>query len=113
MTRIVRSAVLFAFLGVVAPAQTADGSATPQPIVGAYSPANLNSPEVQQAKQFVQARMASLALTDVRIAYTQVVAGLNIKLITNALEDGRQVSWKFVVYRDLNNQYSLSVAERL
>jgi hypothetical protein len=46
-------------------------------------------------------------------AYTQVVKGLNVKLICTAMAEGRQQSWKFVVYRDLDGRMELTLAELL
>ncbi len=68
---------------------------------------------VQDAKNFAQSRIPSLTLTDVNVAYTQVVKGLNIKLVATGLEDGRQATWKFVVYKDLDGLMDLTLAEKL
>jgi hypothetical protein len=50
---------------------------------------------------------------DVNVAYTQVVSGTNVKFVTTGVEDGQQVTWKFVVYKHLDGQMSLSLAEKL
>ncbi len=116
MNRIFRSAVLLAALAFAVPAPAADTQdpATQPPILlGAYTPVPVDAPDVQDAKAFVQDRLPSLDLVDVKVAYTQVVAGLNIKLISNALDAGRQETWKFVVYRDLEGRMALALAERL
>ena len=116
MNRIFRSAVLLAALAFVVPAPAADSqepSTQPPILLGAYTPVPVNAPDVLDAKAFVQDRLPSLALADVQVAYTQVVAGLNIKLISNAMDAGRQETWKFVVYRDLEGRMALALAERL
>lgn len=112
-------AILFAsLLAVAGQAQAVNPNdstdSTPVgPMVGAYAPAAVDSPLVAQAKAFVQDRFPSLSLQTVNVAYTQVVRGFNIKLIGTGLDEGRQETWKFVVYRDLDGTMSLSIAERL
>jgi hypothetical protein len=73
----------------------------------------VDAPLVQDAKNFAQSRMPSLTLVEVNVACTQIVHGTNIKLVTTGVEDGQQVSWKFVVYKKLDGQMSLSLAEKL
>ena len=115
MNRIFRSVVLVSILGFAVPAPAADtqGSSSVPPVLGAYSPVAVDAPEVKEARTFVQDRLPSLSLGEVKVAYTQVVAGLNIKFISDALDGGRQETWKFVVYRDLEGRMALAVAERL
>jgi len=38
---------------------------------------------------------------------------MNVKLICSAQEEGREASWKFVAFRSLDEQWHLSLAERL
>ena len=116
MNRIVSSAALFALLGFAAHAE----ATVPEPsasqsdlLLGAYASAPVDSPVVQAAKDFAQSRIPSVTLVEVNVAYTQVVKGLNIKLVATGVEEGRQVSWKFVVYKGLDGQMSLMIAERL
>jgi hypothetical protein len=116
MNRIFRTATLVALVGFAAHAQAFIPGATPSQsgiILGAYASAPVDAPLVQDAKNFVQSHIPSLTLVAVNVAYTQIVDGTNIKLVTTGVEDGQQVTWKFVVYKTLDGQMSLSLAERL
>lgn len=116
MNRIIRTAALVSLMGFATHAQAVISGGTPSQsdiIVGAFVPAASDAPLVQDAKNFAQSRFPSLTLVDVNVAYTQVVHGTNIKLVTTGVEDGQQVTWKFVVYKKLDGQMSLSLAEKL
>ncbi len=116
MNRILRTAALVTLAGFASHAQAVIPGGTPAQsgvLVGAYAPAPVDSPLVQDAKNFAQSRIPSLTLVEVNVAYTQVVSGLNIKLIATGVEDSQQVTWKFVVYKRLDGLMSLSLAEKL
>lgn len=115
-TPLTRTASLALLLGLAAPIQAAMPNNVPSqagPMVGAYQAIPVDAPEVQDARDFAQSRVPSFAVTRVNVAYTQVVAGLNIKLIATGLEEGRQETWKFVVYKNLDGSLALTLAERL
>jgi len=116
MNRIACTVTIFTLLGCAAPAQTVIPRDSIRPsgvLAGAYQPVPVDEAKVQDAKAFAQSRLPFLTLVDVNVAYAQVVQGWNVKFITTGVEDGRQVTWKFVVYRDLDGQMALSMAERL
>lgn len=116
MNRLFTTAALFTLLGMAAPAQAVNPDApadSSRIIVPAFLPASVDAPEVQAARDFAQSRIPSLTLVNVNVAYTQVVSGWNVKIITTGVEDGRQVTWKFLVYRKLDGEMSLTLAERL
>ena len=116
MNRIFLTATLVSLVGITGRAQAIIPGGTPsqfQVVVGAYAPAPVDAPLVQDAKHFAQSRIPSLTLVDVNVAYTQVVNGTNVKFVTTGVEDGQQVTWKFVVYRNLDGQMFLSLAEKL
>ena len=116
MNRIFLTATLVSLVGFAGRAQTIIPGGTlsqSQVVVGAYAPAPVDAPLVQDAKHFAQSRIPSLTLVDVNVAYTQVVSGTNVKFVTTGVEDGQQVTWKFVVYKNLDGQMSLSLAEKL
>jgi hypothetical protein len=116
MNRIFLTATLVSLVGFASHAQAvipAETASQNEIIVGAFIPALVDAPLVVDAKNFAQSRIPSLTLADVNVAYTQVVNGTNIKLITTGVEDGQQVTWKFVIYKKLNGQMYLSLAERL
>jgi len=116
MNRILRTAALVSLVGIAAHAQAELPTGTPSqpgPLAGAYAPATVDAPLVQDAKNFAQSRIPSLTLVEVNVAYTQAVSGTNIKFVTTGVEDGQQVTWKFVVYKNLDGLMSLSMAEKL
>ncbi len=113
MRRILPTAALIALLGLAAPAQAGDPAGTAPILLGAYAPAAVDAPEVQDARNVAQTRLPALSRVQVATAYTQVVRGTNVKLICTAVAEGRQQSWKFVVYRDLDGRWELTLAEQL
>ena len=116
MNRILRTAALVSLVAIATHAQAVIPTGTPSQagiLVGAYAPTGVDAPLVQDAKNFAQSRMPSLTLVEVNVAYTQVVSGTNVKLVTTGVEDGQQVTWKFVVYKNLDGQMSLTLAEKL
>jgi hypothetical protein len=82
-------------------------------LVGAYVPAPLDAALVLEAKAYVQKHLASMNLGEVTEAYTQVVAGLNIKVVCSVTADDGPSSWQFVVYQTLDGKYHLYSADRL
>jgi hypothetical protein len=111
MNRIVLSALLCAFL-----APLAHGEApAPQKniLVGAYRQVPVDSPVVQDARNYIQTRLVSVNLGEVTTAYVQVVEGLNVKLICTATEDGQQATWKFIAFQSLDGLWHLGLAEHL
>lgn len=116
MNRMVLSAILCPFLCLGAQAQTPDAGAAPSQtaiLYGAYQPISSDNPLVQEARDFAQSRMLSMTFGEVSVAYVQVVAGMNVKLVCNVTEDGQPSSWKFVVYKSLDGKWHMGLAERL
>lgn len=115
MNRAILAALLCPLLGLGAQAQTPDGGTPPAPahLFGAFEPVPANSPVVQEARDFAQSRMLSMTFGEVSVAYVQVVAGLNVKIVCGVTEDGQQSSWKFVVFKSLDGKWHMGMAERL
>lgn len=116
MNRIVLAALLCPLLGVMAHAQTTPAGAPPtqnEILFGAYTPVPSNTPVVVEARNYVQSRLMSMTLGEVSVAYTQVVAGLNVKIVCSVMEDGHESSWKFVTFKSLDGQWHLGLAQRL
>lgn len=89
----------------------ATSTSTPQPtpmpqapIVGGFSPADINSSEVQAAAQFAAQALGGL-LSKVTKAEQQVVAGMNYRMNIE-LQDGTKHT--VVVYKDLQGNMSLT-----
>ena len=82
-------------------------------LVGAYSPAPLDLPLVQETKAYVQKHLAAMTLGELREAYTQVVAGVNIKVVCNVTADDGNSTWEFVVYQSLDGKRHLYSANRI
>ena len=83
------------------------------PLMGAYQPAPCDSQLVQDARSFVQRHLASMTLDEVTEAYTQVVAGLNVKLVCTVSGEDGPASWQFVAYRSLDGQWHFRSANHL
>jgi hypothetical protein len=81
--------------------------------VGGYSPAPTDTPLVTDAKAFLQASLPSWSFREVVEAYTQVVAGLNVKLVCDVTEADGPSQWQFVAFRSLDGRWHLTSAERL
>jgi len=120
MNRIVLSTLVCLFLGTAGQAQAPNAVASPDAspdatpiLVGAYVPAPVDAPVVQEARNYVQSFMVSMALGEVTTAYVQIVNGTNVKLICTATEEGRQASWLFVVYHSLDNNWHFTLAQHL
>jgi hypothetical protein len=115
MPHFAKASLLFLALAPLAQAQEAVPVAVtrPQHRMGAYQVAAKESPFVLEAIACVQRHMPLLRLDKILEAYTQVVAGINIKLLCNVTTDGELSQWEFVVFRNLDGQYHLSLAKRL
>jgi hypothetical protein len=104
------AALAFTLLGASLQAQTPGVHA---PEFGAYVQVPVNSPQVKEARDFVQSRLTTFSLGETARAYVQVVAGLNVKLICDVNEEGKTVSWGFSAFRSLDGQWHLMLAERI
>ena len=110
------AALLCLFTGMAAHAQAnpQPGSApSKQPRVGAYEPTSSDTPLVLDAKNYIQKHLASMSVAEVREAYTQVVAGLNVKLICAVTSDDGPSDWQFVAFRSLDGCWHLTSAKRI
>lgn len=81
--------------------------------VGGYHAAALDAPLVLQARTFIQKQLALLRLEEVQEAYTQVVAGTNVKLVCRASGEDGPAFWEFVAWRKLDGAWELRLARRL
>ena len=81
--------------------------------MGAYAPASLEAPQVLEARTFLQGRLPNMTLNELREAYTQVVAGLNVKLVCEVLEEDGPATWQFVAFRSLDGRWHFHSALRL
>ena len=73
----------------------------------------LEAPLVQEARTFLQGRLFGMTLNQVREAYTQVVAGLNVKLVCEVQEEDGLATWQFVAFRSLDGHWHFHSALRL
>jgi len=106
--------VLAALLGsnFFNPAQARTPAPAKVGLAGAYRPAPLNNALVQETRAYLQKQFAAMTLDELRKAYTQVVAGVNVKLVCNVTADDGASTWEFVVYRSLDGQRHLYSANR-
>lgn len=101
----------------VSPVPTSTAQATSEPphhIVGGFSGQDAQSPEVQAAAakaiSLLQAKTgdSTLALAQITSAETQVVAGMNYKMVLEVRSKSGPKTATVVVYRDLKGTYSLT-----
>jgi hypothetical protein len=95
------------------PAPQADFFPSGHGRMGAYAPASPDNPLVQDARAFIQRQLASMTLNEVTEAYTQVVAGLNVKLVCEVQGQDGTAPWQFIAYRSLDGQWHFHSAARL
>ena len=118
MKQLVLTLMLLPALGVPglaqqAPAEEELASPWEHGTLGAYAPARLEAPLVQEARTFLQGRLFGMTLNQVREAYTQVVAGLNVKLVCEVQEEDGLATWQFVAFRSLDGHWHFHSALRL
>jgi len=124
MNKFMFTALLCLMAGTLAPAQ--DFPAPPEPTspssgsgpwehgrMGAYAPADPQQPLVQDARAFIQRHLATMTLNEVTEAYTQVVAGLNVKLVCAVQDEDGNHTWQFIAYRSLDGRWHFHSAARL
>jgi hypothetical protein len=83
------------------------------PMTGGYRAAALDAPLVLQAQAFIQKHLALLRLEELQEAYTQVVAGINVKLVCRVTGEGEPARWEFVAWRKLDGTWMLQSARKL
>ena len=109
-------AAVCTFLGATAQAQvpaTSIDATVPGPMMGAYQPAPSDMPLVLDAKVFIQHHLPTLNVNEVTEAYTQVVAGLNVKLVCSVSGEDGPATWQFVAFRSLDGRWHFHSAKRL
>ena len=104
--------VLLTFLGLALTAQNPPSSAK-HPMPGAPVASTTDTPVVREAKAFVQKHLAILRIKEVKEASTQVVAGLNVKLVCRVAEEEGSGTWEFHAYRKLDGHWRLQSAQRI
>jgi len=100
-------------LAAQSPAQPAEGPGPDAIRVGDYRPTPVDQPQVLEAKGFLQQKLPNLTLLDVTRAYTQVVAGINVKLVARVLDEEGTMDWEFVAYQSLDGKWHLTSANRI
>jgi len=110
MNKYVLTALLCPLLPLSAQTDATDRSG---PIMGGYQAAPTDLTLVQEAKVCVQHHLSSMTLDEVMEAYTQVVAGLNIKLVCAVRDEDGPACWQFVVFKDLEGKWHLTSANRI
>ena len=111
MNKYVLAAMLCPLVG--ASARTQLPPTTGHPTVGAYAMTPLDNPVVQEAKGYLQNQLPNQVLGEITEAYTQVVAGLNVKLIVAATGEDGPSTWQFVAFRSLDQRWHLTSAQRI
>ena len=96
----------------VNPVQEASVKSEDSTIAGGYSASAVDGPEVTAAAEFAVTeeakKGAKLSLKSIKSAETQVVAGTNYKLNLVVDDGGTEKTVEVVVYRDLQQNMSLT-----
>jgi hypothetical protein len=82
-------------------------------LVGAYQAARVDEPLVLQARKAIQKHFRILRLGKVVEAYTQVVAGTNVKIICTVKGEAEPSQWEFVVWRKLDQSWQFQSCARV
>jgi hypothetical protein len=85
-------------------------------LVGGYAPASVDDEVVREARTEIQRYFVPdlQRLAEIRQAATQVVAGLNVKLLCRVTSADRGHSlWEFVAWRRLDGSWHLISATRV
>ena len=82
-------------------------------LVGAYQIARVDAPLVLQARKAIQRHFRLLRLGQVLEAYTQVVAGTNVKLVCKVKGEAQESQWEFVVWHKLDNSWQFQSCARV
>lgn len=80
-------------------------------IVGGYTKVAVDSKDVTDALSYVKKNFPAFGVESVEEAYTQVVAGLNVKMVCKVAHPKCSEKWELTVYRDLKNEYHLTGAK--
>lgn len=82
-------------------------------IVGGYTKVPVNGKDVTDALSYLKNNFPAIGINSVEQAYTQVVAGVNFKLICKVTQAESKEMWEMIVYRDLKNEYHFTGARRV
>jgi hypothetical protein len=80
-------------------------------IVGGYTKVSVDSKDVTDALSYVKKNFPAFGVESVEEAYTQVVAGLNVKMVCKVAHPKCSEKWELTVYRDLKSEYHLTGAK--
>lgn len=81
-------------------------------MIGGYRPVPTDNPLVAEAKAYVQKHLVAMSLGEVAEAFTQVVAGVNVKFVCQVAADDGTSTWEFVAYQSLDGRWHFWSANR-
>lgn len=86
-------------------------------MVGAYTKIPVTDPAVKQCQTLIQKYFDKLKmnvkLVKVTDAYSQVVAGVNYKIIGAVNNNAKTENWQFIIYKDLKQNMRVTSAQNL
>ncbi len=76
-------------------------------VAGGWTKQDTDAEVVEKAWEFLNSLISDLTLHTIREAYTQVVAGTNIRIIADASKNGKDYRLETVIYKDLSGNFSV------
>jgi hypothetical protein len=81
-------------------------------VVGGYTAQNVNDPEMVEVAnktiELLKKETPDIELVKILSAATQVVAGLNYRLVLKVKTNNQEETWTVVVYRGFDNSYQIT-----
>jgi len=104
-------AFFLAFLGIILGVAFAAELPESGALCGGYTKVSVQDQSVTDTLNYLKENFPALKVAEIKEAYAQVVAGLNVKLICQM--EGYQTGelWEIVVFRDLDGEFHFTGAK--
>jgi hypothetical protein len=76
-------------------------------VAGGWTKQNTDAEVVEKAWKFLNSQISDLTLHTIREAYTQIVAGTNIRIIADASKNGKDYRLETVIYKNVSGNFSI------
>ena len=113
LSPILTSLLLAVVTQAAVPTEPPPADLPPESLPGGYREVDREAPDVLAARDEAQRANPSLTIEQVLQAYTQVVAGMNYKLVCQVLQEGQETQWRFIVWHKLDGTWEVTRSEKL